>query len=280
MRIANLDGRLSLVVDGGTVDVEKASDGRFAADPALVYARWDEFVSWAGSAVLPAPEPLTDLTSLGPPSPRPPQVLAIGVNYRSHSEESGLAVPAEPIVFTKFPSCLAGPHGEVTLPAGGHTDWEVELVAVIGRTAFRADEAEAWHHVAGLTAGQDLSERVLQLAGAPPQFSIGKSYPGFGPTGPWLVTVDEFEDPDDLALGCSVNGDTVQQGRTRDLIFSVPQLIARLSAVLPLLPGDLIFTGTPSGVGFAMSPQRFLSPGDELTSYVQGIGELRQRFTE
>jgi 2-keto-4-pentenoate hydratase/2-oxohepta-3-ene-1,7-dioic acid hydratase in catechol pathway len=165
------------------------------------------------------------------------------------------------MVFTKFASCLAGPYTEVTLPAGGHTDWEVELVAIIGRTASRVDPAGAWDYVAGLTVGQDLSERVLQLAGTPPQFSLGKSYPGFGPTGPWLVTVDEFEDTGDLALGCSVNGEPVQEGRTSDLIFSVPELIAQVSAVLPLLPGDVIFTGTPSGVGFAMSGHRGLLRG-------------------
>jgi 2-keto-4-pentenoate hydratase/2-oxohepta-3-ene-1,7-dioic acid hydratase in catechol pathway len=279
MRVANVGKRLSLVVDGGIVDAEKASDGQFDAAPELVYARWDEFTRWARSATLPAPEPLTSTALLGPPSPKPSQVIAIGLNYQEHAAESGFAKPdAYPPVFTKFVSSLAGPYGEVRLPEGGHTDWEVELVAVIGRTAFQVDPASAWEHVAGLTVGQDLSERILQLAAAPPQFSLGKSYPGFAPTGPWLVTVDEFDDPGDLALGCSVNGEPVQDGRTRDLIFPVPELVAQLSAVMPLLPGDIIFTGTPSGVGMGRSPQRFLSAGDELVSYVAGIGELRQRF--
>src|SRR6185437_12780917 len=142
---------------------------------------------------------------------------------------------------TKFPSSITGPHGEIELPPDGHTDWEVELVAVIGTTAYQVAEADAWSHIAGLTAGQDVSERITQMASAPPQFSMGKSFPRFGPTGPWLVTVDEFARPDDLELGCAINGEEVQKARTSLLIISVPQLIVKLSAVLPLLPGDLIF---------------------------------------
>jgi 2-keto-4-pentenoate hydratase/2-oxohepta-3-ene-1,7-dioic acid hydratase in catechol pathway len=206
-------------------------------------------------------------------------VLAIGLNYAEHAAESGFAVPEEPtVMFTKWPSCLTGPVTEVELPAGGHTDWEVELVVVIGRRAFRIGAADAWDHVAGLTVGQDISERILQTAGPSPQFSLAKSLPGFGPTGPWLVTPDEFDDPDDLELGCSVNGNQMQKGRTRDLIFSVPAMLAALSRRLPLLPGDVLFTGTPAGVGLGRSPQVWLAPGDELVSYVTGIGELRQHF--
>jgi 2-keto-4-pentenoate hydratase/2-oxohepta-3-ene-1,7-dioic acid hydratase in catechol pathway len=206
-------------------------------------------------------------------------VLAIGLNYAEHAAESGFDVPEEPtVLFTKWQSCLTGPVTEVVLPDGGHTDWEVELVVVLGRRAFRISADEAWAHVAGLTVGQDISERILQTAGPSPQFSMGKSLPGFGPTGPWLVTPDEFDNPDDLELGCSVNGNQMQKGRTRDLIFSVPAMLAALSRRLPLLPGDVLFTGTPSGVGLGRSPQVWLAPGDELVSYVAGIGELRQRF--
>jgi 2-keto-4-pentenoate hydratase/2-oxohepta-3-ene-1,7-dioic acid hydratase in catechol pathway len=133
-------------------------------------------------------------------------------------------------------------------------------------------------HVAGLAVGQDLSERVIQLSGPAPQFGLGKSFARFGPVGPWLVTPDEFGDPDDLELGCWINGEQMQKGRTRDLIFPVPALISRLSAVLPLLPGNLIFTGTPAGVGLGRDPQRWLAAGDELVSSVEGIGELRHRL--
>jgi 2-keto-4-pentenoate hydratase/2-oxohepta-3-ene-1,7-dioic acid hydratase in catechol pathway len=137
---------------------------------------------------------------------------------------------------------------------------------------------DGWSYVAGLTVGQDISERVRQLAGPVPQFSLAKSFPCFGPTGPELVTPDEFADPDDLDLGCLVNGEVVQKGSTSDLIFPVPELIARLSAVVMLLPGDVVFTGTPAGVGLGRKPQRFLAPGDELMSYIEGIGVMRHRF--
>jgi 2,4-diketo-3-deoxy-L-fuconate hydrolase len=280
MRIANLAGRLVLVTKDGTgaLDVEQASQGTFSADPQAVYDRWAEFTAWAAGASLAAAAPFA-AADLGAPAPAPRQVLAIGLNYAEHAAESGFAVPEEPtVLFTKWQSCITGPITEVELPHGGHTDWEVELVAVIGRRAFRISADEAWAHVAGLTVGQDISERVLQGAGPSPQFSLAKSLPGFGPTGPWLVTPDEFDDPDDLELGCSVNGNQMQKGRTRDLIFSVPAMLAALSRRLPLLPGDVLFTGTPSGVGLGRSPQVFLAPGDDLVSYIAGIGELRQRF--
>ncbi|GAA2011543.1 fumarylacetoacetate hydrolase family protein [Catenulispora yoronensis] len=278
MRIANVAGRLALITGGTAVDVETASAGRFGPDPQGVYARWDEFTAWAREADLPAGEPF-DADDLGSPVPAPRQVLAIGLNYREHAAESGYAAPAaEPPVFTKFSSCITGPYGEVVLPPGGHTDWEVELVAVIGRRAYQVSEADALSHVAGYTVGQDISERILQTAATPPQFSLAKSLPGFGPVGPWLVTLDEFDDPNDLELGCAIDGEQVQLGRTSGLIFSVPALVSKLSASIPLLPGDLIFTGTPSGVGLGREPQRWLRDGEELVSRIEGIGELRQRF--
>jgi 2-keto-4-pentenoate hydratase/2-oxohepta-3-ene-1,7-dioic acid hydratase in catechol pathway len=217
--------------------------------------------------------------NLGSPAPAPRQLFAIGLNYDEHAVESGYRTPdTEPPVFTKFSTCITGPYGDVELPPGGNTDWEVELVAVIGRPARNVDAADAWSYVAGLSVGQDISERVLQMAAPAPQFSLAKSFPNFGPIGPCLVTVDEFERPDDLELGCTINGETMQKARTSEMIFSVPQLIARLSAVLPLLPGDVIFTGTPAGVGLGREPQRWLAPGDELASYVAGIGQMRQTF--
>ncbi|MFC4585875.1 fumarylacetoacetate hydrolase family protein [Sphaerisporangium corydalis] len=279
MRIANLSGRLVLLHEGKAVDVELASGGRFGADPQAVYERWEEFRAWAAEADLAggadfAPE------DLGPPTPAPRQVLAIGLNYRAHAAESGFEAPQGlPPVFTKFVSSIAAPVSEVRLPKGGNTDWEVELVAVIGRRAHGVAEADAWDHVAGLTVGQDISERITQLAGPAPQFSLGKSFPGFAPIGPWVVTPDEFDDPADLELRCTLNGEQVQKGRTGDLILSVAALVSRLSEVIPLLPGDVIFTGTPAGVGLGRTPPRFLADGDEVVSAIEGIGELRQRFT-
>jgi 2,4-didehydro-3-deoxy-L-rhamnonate hydrolase len=280
VHVANLAGRLALVTTDGrrALDVNRASDGRFNSEPQQIYDPWSDFVSWASSADLSHALPFSP-DALGAPAPAPKQVFAIGLNYRAHAAESNFDVPDEPtVMFTKWPSCITGPATTVELPEGGHTDWEVELVAVIGERTYRITEKQVWDHVAGVTVGQDLSERITQSSGPSPQFSLGKSLPGFGPTGPWLVTPDELEDRDDLELGCSVNGEQMQKGRTGDLVFSVPDLISRLSQKLPLLPGDVVFTGTPAGVGLGRTPQRFLSPGDELVSYVNGIGELRQRF--
>lgn len=278
MRISNVQGRLVLAVtDTEGVDVEKASDGAFSADPAEVFERWPEFVAWASTAEL-TPDTAIEPDLLGAPSPAPAQVFAIGLNYHAHADESGFSAPTSPVVFTKFRSSITGPNTTVKLPSGGQTDWETELVVVIGASASNVAEADAWAHVAGLTLGQDLSERVTQRQGPAPQFSLGKSFPGFAPTGPWLVTPDEFDNPEDLALGCTINGVEMQNGRTRHLIFSIPSLIAHLSSIVTLFPGDLIFTGTPAGVGLGRTPQVWLQPGDELVTWAEGIGELRQRF--
>ncbi len=278
MRVGNLAGRLVLIKGDTAVDVEKASNGEFGADPQAGYAQWDAFAEWARSAQLPAGDSF-DPGELGAPAPAPRQVLAIGLNYRAHAAESGFDAPVgEPPVFTKFPSCIVGPHAEITLPPDGHTDWEVELVVIMGRRAYQVEAADALSYVAGYAVGQDISERKLQMAAKPPQFSLGKSLPGFGPVGPWLVTLEEFDDPNDLELGCAIDGEQMQLGRTGDLIIPVPELIARLSHTLPLLPGDVIFTGTPSGVGLGRTPQRYLADGEELVSHIEGIGELRQRF--
>ncbi|MDQ1570413.1 MAG: hypothetical protein QOF79_1087 [Actinomycetota bacterium] len=278
MRIANVDGRLSIALSTGFVDVERASAGQFGSDPQSIYDRWGEFREWALGAQASEVQPRGGQV-LGSPAPRPRQVFAIGLNYREHADESGFDRPAEhPPVFTKFSSSITGPVGVVELPERGNVDWEVELTAVIGKPARNVAEHDGWSYVAGLTIGQDISERSLQMASPAPQFSLAKSLPGFSPMGPDLVTVDEFDNPDDLALSCEINGETVQDGRTVDLIFSVPRLIEYLSAILPLFPGDVIFTGTPSGVGMGRSPQRWLQDGDELVSRIEGIGEIRQTF--
>ena len=276
MRIGNLSGRLVLVTDHGAIDVEESSAGRFGADPQAVYERWREFREWAATAGTDDAAPFRP-DELGPPAPRPAQVFALGANYRSHADEGGLATPEWPMVFAKYVSSFAGPVGEIELPTGA-VDWEVELVAVIGQLARNVPAQQAWNYVAGLTIGQDLSERDLQLRGEFPQMSLGKSLPGFSPTGPFLVTPDSFGNPDDLAISCTLDGETVQAARTRDLTFSVPQLVAELSAWLPLLPGDVVFTGTPAGVGLARKPPRFLRPGDELVSEIEEIGSMRHTF--
>jgi 2-keto-4-pentenoate hydratase/2-oxohepta-3-ene-1,7-dioic acid hydratase in catechol pathway len=273
MKLANVKGRAALVFDDAIADVERVSGGRFGPDPMSVFENWHSFAAFASEVT--AGEMPLDESQLRCPVPCPRQVFAIGINYRSHAEESGMAVPEVPATFTKFPASLAGPFDDVEI-IGGTVDWEVELVAVIGAGADRVAEADAWHHVAGLTVGQDISDRHLQFA-AGAQFSLGKSRRGFGPMGPWIVSADDVANPDDLALGCSVDGEKVQDARTSDLIFSVPRLIAELSAVLPLWPGDVIFTGTPAGIGATRQPPRYLAKGQTLESWIEGIGTIRNR---
>ena len=274
MKIANHRGRAVIVTGDTIVDIATASNGRFGPDPMDVFTRWEEFVAVADGLTGAAGEPLVE-SDLGNPVPMPRQVFAIGLNYMLHVEETGSKVPEVPATFTKFPASLTGPFDDVELGSGS-VDWEVELVVVIGRRADRVAESDAWSHIAGYTIGQDISDRHLQFA-AGAQFSLGKSGRTYGPVGPWVVTIDEFADPDDLGLGCSLDGEVVQDSRTSDLIFSVPRLIAELSAVLPLLPGDIIFTGTPSGVGIGRKPARFLQSGEVIESWIEGIGTIRNR---
>jgi 2-keto-4-pentenoate hydratase/2-oxohepta-3-ene-1,7-dioic acid hydratase in catechol pathway len=276
--LANVDGRAVLLTsDSHGLDVETASGGKFGPDLPSLYEDWKDFRAWAESAE--GGNITFTRAQLGSPSPSPRQIVAIGLNYREHAAESGFAVPAGlPPVFTKFSSSLTGPDTTVVLPPGGNTDWEVELVLVVGAAAARVSVDAAWDYIAGLTVGQDLSERVSQLAGPAPQFSLGKSFAGFAPVGPWLVTPDAVPDRDDLELGCALDGETVQRGRTGDLIFPVAELVASLSRTITLYPGDLVFTGTPAGVGQGRQPQRFIEPGQRLRSWIDGIGELNQTF--
>ncbi|MEV3860187.1 fumarylacetoacetate hydrolase family protein [Streptomyces sp. NPDC050095] len=288
MRIANLAGRAVLLVGERALDIGKASGGALPSDPQELFLHWEESAPalrrLAAENAVDRALPY-DESDLRAPVPAPRQVFAVGVNYPEHAAEAGADGAAGPSpwpqVFTKFPSCLTGPAAPVVLPAGTLTDWEVELVVVIGRRAHRVAAADAWPYVAGLTVGQDLSDRLVQLSGpAPQQYSLGKSYPGFGPLGPAVVTPDALADPDDVAIGCELNGERMQHARTSQLTLSVPALIEKVSSVTPLLPGDLLFTGTPEGIGGTRTPPRFLAAGDVLTSWAEGIGGLRTTFTE
>jgi 2,4-diketo-3-deoxy-L-fuconate hydrolase len=276
VRLANLDGRLVLATDAEFVDAYESSDGKFGPDPQSVYERWAEFSDWAASTTLPAGEPVP-FERLGPPVPRPRQVFAVALNYTEHAAEGGFTPPERPLIFTKFPTCLVGPKADVALPTP-FVDFEVELVVVIGAYAQNVAPLNAWDHVAGVTVGQDLSARDIQMQGPAPQFSLAKSFPGFGPTGPWLLTADAPGVKGELELECLLNGEHMQQDTTAAMIFSVADLIAFISAISPMLPGDLLFTGTPSGVGSRRDPPIHLSPGDELVSRISGIGEISQTF--
>lgn len=279
MKLANVKGRAVLAVsETAGIDVDRASEGKFGPSMQSIYTDWPAFATWAASSTAVA-DVQFNLTDLGAPSDEPRQVFAVGLNYGAHAEESGFDKPTHlPPVFTKYVSSLTGPVTTVVLPKDGETDWEVELVVVIGRQASRITPEEVWAHVAGVTVGQDVSERITQHRPPAPQFGLGKSLPGFSPTGPFLVTVDDLDDPDDLRLGCSIDGEVVQDSRTGDLLFPVPELISKLSHTVTLLPGDLIFTGTPAGVGVGREPKRFLQPGEVLRSWITGIGELEQTF--
>lgn len=184
-----------------------------------------------------------------------------------------MALPRYPLVFTKFPSSLSGPTDPIEL-VSGKCDWEVELVVVIGKGGRHIAETDAFAHVAGYTVGQDVSERRVQMSGSPAQFSLGKSFATFSPIGPAVVCTDEIADPSNLTLTCSVDGEEMQNGSTSDLLFSVPALVSYLSSICELRPGDLIFTGTPSGVGAARKPPRFLRDGEVVTSSISGIGTM------
>jgi len=181
-------------------------------------------------------------------------------------------IPERPLVFGKFSSCISGPTDDVVL-ACDSADWEVELVVVIGATAHKISRDQVWSHVLGLTVGQDVSDRKLQFAAKPPHFDLGKSRDTYGPLGPILVSPDRFDDPDDIRLTCSVNGEMKQDGRTSDLIFDVADLVVYLADIMTLRAGDVIFTGTPAGVGVASGT--YLQPGDVIVSEIDGIGQLR-----
>jgi 2-keto-4-pentenoate hydratase/2-oxohepta-3-ene-1,7-dioic acid hydratase in catechol pathway len=273
LKIANIKGRAVLVRGDKATDIHLASGGRFGPDPQQLFDRWEDFRSWADGLDESLQFDEFHVDDAGPPSPTPRQVFAAAVNYRLHADEGHVSYPDHPAIFTKFPTCISGPFDDIQL-AGETVDWEVELVAVIGREARNIEENEAWSVVAGLTVGQDISERTVQMRPPLPQFCLGKSFTSFGPTGPLLVTPDEFPDAGSLELGCSVNGIRVQHSSTERMLFSLPQLVSHLSSVVTLLPGDLIFTGTPEGVGTARNPKWFLRDGDTLESYVTGIGTL------
>lgn len=206
----------------------------------------------------------------------PQKFIAIGLNYSDHAAESGLQVPKEPVVFTKQVSCLSGPYDDVTLPPKSKkSDWEVELGVIIGTRAKNIKKKDALNHVAGYCTINDLSEREFQ-AERSGQWTKGKSYDTFGPVGPWLVTADEVADPQSLHMWLEVNGKRVQDGSTATMVFTVQHIVAYLSEFFTLMPGDIITTGTPPGVGMGMKPPVYLKPGDTMRLGIDGLGEQFQ----
>ena len=237
-----------------------------------------------------APASLARLTALDPAglpavsgSPRigapvggSPKFIAIGLNYADHAAESGMPIPAEPIVFMKANNALCGPNDDVEKPRGStKLDWEVELAVVIGTRAKYVSEADALKHVAGYAVCNDVSERAFQIERLG-QWTKGKSHDTFGPLGPWLVTTDEMPDPHNLGMWLDVNGQRCQTGSTATMIFKVPKIVAYLSEMMTLNPGDIVTTGTPPGVGMGMKPPKFLNAGDIVTLGIDGLGAQRQ----
>jgi 2-keto-4-pentenoate hydratase/2-oxohepta-3-ene-1,7-dioic acid hydratase in catechol pathway len=212
-------------------------------------------------------------TRLRAPIPRPPKIICIGLNYRDHAIESNLPIPETPTVFSKYSTSVIGHKDPIVLPRNStQPDYEAEFAVVIGKGGRYIREEDWRAHVFGYTILNDVSARDFQMATS--QWMIGKTFDTFAPIGPVIVTADEIEDPHNVNISLTLNGETMQSSNTRNLIFGVPKLIAYLSSVFTLEPGDIISTGTPAGVGFARKPPRFLAPGDEVTVHVQGIGEL------
>ena len=225
---ANVNSRACLINDEDFYDINRLSKDAVSADPMIALADIDALYQISGSLGDHEPDGSLSEAKLGPPSPRPRNSFGVGLNYKDHAEESKMDLPESPVIFSKFPSCIVGPFADIDLRAT-RGDYEAELVVVIGRVARDVSTDDAWSHVAGVTAGQDISDRKLQLGARPPQFGLGKSRDTYGPTGPLLLSPDSFPDADDLHLTCEINGDLRQDARTRDLIFDVSFLVSYLS---------------------------------------------------
>lgn len=271
--LATVDHRAALVSGDDWFDLETVSEGEFSPDPMAALAGPDRLA--ALTATLPGRSPGGSLGAavLGPPVPQPRNCFAIGLNYQAHADEGQMEVPANPLVFTKFPSCLAGPRADIEMRSD-LVDYEGELVVVIGPGGKDIAPHNAWDHVVGLTVGQDISDRAVQFAASPPHFDLGKSFDTFGPTGPVMVS-PESVDRDRLRIITEVNGEVRQDGTTDEMIFDIPTLVSYLSRVTTLATGDLIFTGTPDGIGATQGS--FLADGDVVTTRIDGIGTLTNR---
>jgi 2,4-diketo-3-deoxy-L-fuconate hydrolase len=266
-----------LVLDGYRYDLSQFGedfDEKFFASDGL--ARLAAFVDVQRELLLPIPP----TTRLGPPVARPSKIVCAGLNYTDHAEEMGLGLPTEPVIFLKATSSLSGPNDDIILPRGSEkTDWEAELAVVIRKRASYVAEADAAQYIAGYVLLNDVSERAYQLERGG-TWDKGKGCDTFAPLGPWLATPDELLNPSRLKIWLSVNGEKYQDGNTSNLIFKVPYLISYISQFMTLLPGDIVSTGTPAGVGSGLKPPRYLAPGDVVELGIEGLGSSRQVVRE
>ncbi|MEE2682598.1 MAG: fumarylacetoacetate hydrolase family protein [Actinomycetota bacterium] len=273
-RFANINHRSSLVLERSFFDLETISGGRVSSDPMEALNQSDLLHDLSSQLEAFDSSGSIDNSTLCAPIPRPSNSYGVGLNYQLHIDEASLETPDVPMIFTKFPSCISDPNADLVMRSD-QCDYEGELLIVIGPGGKDIHVTEAWDHVLGLAVGQDFSDRSVQFKDSPPQFNLGKSFDTFGPIGPILVSVDSFVDPTDLEITTKVNGEVRQHDRTSNMIFDVPKLISYLSSITSLSTGDIIFSGTPEGVGFRNG--YFLQDGDVVETSIDGIGTLRNR---
>jgi 2,4-diketo-3-deoxy-L-fuconate hydrolase len=263
-----------ICLDGINYDVSgfiKDYDEQFFANGGIAHLAW---TIEQNRTMLPK---VPDDVRLGSPVARPSKIICIGLNYIDHAKETGATLPAEPVIFMKATTALCGPFDEVVIPKNSvKTDWEVELAIVIGRKASYVEQTDAMEYIAGYSLHNDISEREFQLERGG-TWDKGKGCDTFAPIGPWLVTKDEIADPHKLKLWLSVNGKMMQDGTTANLVFDIPFLVSYVSRFMTLLPGDVISTGTPAGVGLGFKPAIFLNPGDVMELGIDGLGESKQK---
>lgn len=261
------------LIDGNVVSLKRAGFPDLISVIAGGEAARAKVENWLFQPPADAIAPLSDLTLLAP-IPRPPKFICVGLNYRDHAIESNLPIPEIPVIFSKFSNAVIGPGNPIVLPKNSSKpDYEAELAFVIGKPGRHISASNWLDHVAGYTIVNDVSARDFQMATS--QWLMGKTFDTFAPMGPYLVTPDEVPDPHELGISLTINGEVLQNSNTRELIFRIPELIAHLSSVFTLEPGDIVSTGTPPGVGFARKPPRFLRAGDDVVVHVDRLGDLR-----
>ena len=271
---ANINDRSALVQGETFFDLDTVTNGVVSPDAMEAIQNSDLLHHYAAQLGDYEPSGIIADVDVCAPIPHPRNSFGVGLNYQLHVEEAASKTPSTPMVFTKFPSCISGPNDDVIMRSD-ECDYEGELVVVIGKNGKDIKREEAWSHILGFSVGQDFSDRGVQYKDQPAQFNLGKSFDTFGPTGPYLVSTDSFNDPSDLEIRTTVNGEVRQRDRTSNMIFDIPTLISYISSITSLVVGDIIFSGTPDGVGFRNGS--FLKDGDIVETTIEGIGTIRNK---